>query len=143
MKKPILSIILILFLGMVSSVSVLATDSDSDFPFTDVYPTDSYYEAVKWAYENGIAKGITPTTFGPNATVTRAQTVTFLYRLAGSPDGGSHPFTDVPADAYFAGAVNWAVEQSITNGVTATEFAPDNDCTRAHIVTFLFRCFAE
>lgn len=118
--------------------------ADVDSPYTDVTLDQWYAKAVLWAVEEGITNGTSATTFSPNDTCTRAQIVTFLWRMQGEPEAkAASTFTDVPADAYFAGAVNWAVEQSITNGVTATEFAPDNDCTRAHIVTFLFRCFAE
>ena len=111
----------------------------TELPFQDVNANAYYAKAVRWAYENGIAKGTTPTTFSPNATVTRAQTVTFLYRLAGSPGGGSHPFTDVPADAYYADAVAWAYSQGIAQGTSATTFSPNAECSRGQIVTFLYR----
>ena len=116
----------------------------SEMPFTDV-AAGSYYEtAVLWAVENGITKGTSDTTFSPNATCSRAQIVTFLWRSQKSPaDGGENPFTDVAADAYYSSAVLWAVENGITAGTTATTFSPNNDCTRAQIVTFLFRCLGE
>ncbi len=110
-------------------------------PFTDV-PADSYYyDAVLWAVENGIAKGTSSTTFSPDDTCTRAQIVTFLWRSEQSPAAGSsNPFTDVSADAYYADAVLWAVKEAITTGTTRTNFSPDAECTRAQIVTFLWRC---
>ena len=109
--------------------------------FADV-PADSYYaKAVAWAVEQGITKGTSDTAFSPNATCTRAQIVTFLWRSQKSPaSDGVNPFTDVAADAYYANAVLWAAEDGITGGTTATTFSPDNNCTRAQIVTFLFRC---
>ena len=113
-------------------------------PFTDV-AADSYYErAVLWAVENGITKGTSDTTFSPNATCSRAQIVTFLWRSQKSPAAGSvNPFTDVSADAYYADAVLWAVKESVTSGTTATTFSPNADCTRAQIVTFIYRALAE
>ena len=109
--------------------------------FTDV-SSDSYCaDAVKWAVENGVTNGTTAATFSPNAACTRGQIVTFLWRAAGSPAPKTtvNPFTDVAADAYYAKAVLWAVENGITNGTTATTFSPDAPCTRAQAVTFLFR----
>ena len=113
-------------------------------PFTDV-AADSYYErAVLWAVENGITKGTSDTTFSPNATCSRAQIVTFLWRSQKSPAAGSvNPFPDVSADAYYADAVLWAVKESVTSGTTATTFSPNADCTRAQIVTFIYRALAE
>ena len=110
-------------------------------PFTDI-PADSYYyDAVLWAVENGITKGTSSTTFSPDDTCTRAQLVTFLWRSEQSPAAGSsNPFTDVSADAYYADAVLWAVKEAITTGTTRTTFSPDAECTRAQIVTFLWRC---
>ena len=109
--------------------------------FSDV-PADAYYaEAVRWAVSQGITKGTSDTTFSPNATCTRAQIVTFLWRAQGNPEAGTdNPFTDVAVDAYYADAVLWAVENGVTSGTTATTFSPNSDCTRAQIVTFLFRC---
>ena len=109
--------------------------------FADV-SSDSYCaDAVKWAVENGVTNGTTATTFSPNAACTRGQIVTFLWRAAGSPAPKTtvNPFTDVAADAYYAKAVLWAVENGITNGTTAATFSPDAPCTRAQAVTFLFR----
>lgn len=109
-------------------------------PFTDVKADAYYYDAVLWAVEKGVTSGTSATTFSPDATVTRGQTVTFLYRNAGSPEvSGTMPFTDVEADAYYAKAVQWAVRQKITTGTSETTFSPMSDCTRGQIVTFLYR----
>ena len=110
-------------------------------PFDDV-PADSYYhDAVLWAVENGITKGTSETTFSPNANCTRAHTVTFLWRAEKSPAAaGSNPFTDVAANEYYAEAVQWAVENGITEGTGETTFSPNIGATRAQIVTFLWRC---
>lgn len=109
-------------------------------PFADVKADAYYYDAVLWAVEKGVTSGTSATTFSPDATVTRGQTVTFLYRNAGSPEvSGTMPFTDVEADAYYAKAVQWAVQQKITTGTSETTFSPMSDCTRGQIVTFLYR----
>ena len=101
----------------------------------------SYYEkAVAWAIENGITTGTTATTFSPDATCTRGQSVTFLHRaLKGTAPTTVNGFTDVTADAFYADAVAWAVESGVTNGTSASTFSPNNGCTRAQIVTFLYR----
>ena len=110
-------------------------------PFADVPAGSYYYDAVLWAVENGIAKGTSDTTFSPNMTCSRAQIVTFLWRSEKSPAAGTaNPFADVKSTAYYAGAVLWAVKEDITKGTTNTTFSPDADCTRAQIVTFLWRC---
>lgn len=109
-------------------------------PFADVQADAYYYDAVLWAVEKGVTSGTSATTFSPDATVTRGQTVTFLYRNAGFPEvSGTMPFTDVEADAYYAKAVQWAVQQKITTGTSETTFSPMSDCTRGQIVTFLYR----
>ena len=109
-------------------------------PFADVKADAYYYDAVLWAVEKGVTSGTSATTFSPDATVTRGQTVTFLYRNAGSPEvSGTMPFTDVEADAYYAKAVQWAMQQKITTGTSETTFSPMSDCTRGQIVTFLYR----
>ena len=108
-------------------------------PFTDVTASDYYYNAVLWAVENGITTGTSETTFSPNESCTRAQCVTFLYRAVGSAATAKASFTDVSADAYYAPAVDWAVEKGVTTGTSATTFSPDDACTRAQIVTFLYR----
>ena len=112
--------------------------------FTDV-PADAYYhDAVLWAAQQGITTGTGAGIFDPNATVTRAQTVTFLYRFAGSPDiSGGSSFGDVASGTYYSDAVAWAVANFITTGNGENTFGPADDCTRAQIVTFLFRQLAE
>ena len=113
----------------------------STMPFTDVPVGSYYYDAVLWAVENGITKGTSDTTFSPNMTCSRAQIVTFLWRSEKSPTAGTaNPFADVKSTAYYADAVLWAVKENITKGTTSTTFSPNADCTRAQIVTFLWRC---
>ena len=110
-------------------------------PFTDVPVGSYYYDAVLWAVENGITKGTSNTTFSPNMTCSRAQIVAFLWRSEKSPAAGTaNPFADVKSTVYYADAVLWAVKEDITKGTTNTTFSPDADCTRAQIVTFLWRC---
>ena len=123
------------------TVTAAFSKTQTTVSFADV-SSDSYCAgAVKWAVENGVTNGTTATTFSPNAACTRGQIVTFLWRAAGSPAPKTtvNPFTDVAADAYYAKAVLWAVENGITNGTTAATFSPDAPCTRAQAVTFLFR----
>ena len=110
--------------------------------FADV-PANAYFaDAVKWAVDKGITNGLSDTMFGPYESCTRMQIVTFLWRAAGSPEPKAmSSFTDVPANAYYAKAVAWAVENGITNGMTATTFAPNATCTRGQIVTFLYRAY--
>lgn len=112
-------------------------------PFTDV-PVDSYYyDAVLWAVEQGITSGTSANTFSPDATCTRAQAVTFLYRYEKSPAvSGNNAFTDVVAGVYYSDAVQWAVNKYITAGTSNTTFSPNENCTRAQIVTFLYRDMA-
>ena len=113
-------------------------------PFTDVPVGSYYYDAVLWAVENGITKGTSETMFSPDATCSRAQIVTFLWRSQKSPAAGTaNPFTDVKASAYYADAVLWAVKEDVTKGTTNTTFSPDANCTRAQIVTFIWRALAE
>ena len=110
-------------------------------PFTDVPAGSYYYDAVLWAVENDITKGTSDTTFSPNMTCTRAQIVAFLWRSEKSPAAGTaNPFADVKSTAYYADAVLWAAKEDITKGTTNTTFSPNADCTRAQIVTFLWRC---
>ncbi len=112
--------------------------------FADVDKDAYYYEALLWAVENGITNGTSDTTFSPDASCTRGQMATFLYRNAKTPSvSGSHDFTDVKADAYYNDAVIWAADQKITNGTSDTTFSPDADCTRGQMVTFLYRYLAE
>ena len=109
-------------------------------PFTDVPVGSYYYNAVLWAIENGITEGTSDTTFSPDATCSRAQIVTFLWRAGGSPAAsGNSAFTDVASDAYYAAAVIWAEKNDITGGIGGGLFGSNNDCTRGQIVTFLYR----
>lgn len=135
-----------------SKVTIEATfaEKQADEPvapeklFADVSADDYYYEAVKWASENGVTGGIGENLFGAKLPCTRAQIVTFLWRAAGSPEPkGMSGFVDVSADAYYAKAVAWAVEQGIASGTAATTFSPDAVCTRAQSVAFLYRAFGE
>lgn len=132
---------------LVSNYSVL-TEAEaafaklsSDLPFTDVKESDYYYDAVAWALEMGITDGTSDTTFSPNASCTRAQMVTFLWRAAGSPEpsGKTNPFADVDETAYYFKALLWAVENGITDGTSATTFSPDMTCTRGQMAAFLYR----
>ena len=108
--------------------------------FVDVAPGSYCYEAVKWAVANGITKGTDATHFSPNATCTRGQVVTFMYRAEGEPAvGGSNGFVDVAAGSYCYNAVQWAVAKGITKGTDATHFSPNATCTRGQVVTFLYR----
>ena len=114
-------------------------------PFTDVKEGTYYYKAVLWAVEKGITNGTSETTFDPDETCTRGQIVTFLWRREGkpAPTGANNPFADVKPSAYFGSAVLWAVEKGITNGTSETTFDPNEDCTRAQVVTFLFRAYRD
>ena len=108
--------------------------------FTDVKSGAYYEKAVAWAVENNVTTGTSATTFSPDATVTRGQSVTFQWRAAGAPAAeGTNAFADVSANAFYASAVQWAVNAGVTTGTSATTFSPNSDCTRAQIVTFLFR----
>ncbi len=116
----------------------------SEMTFTDVKADSYYYKAVLWAVENKITSGMSDTLFAPDATCSRSQIVTFLYRMQNSPESkAENPFTDVKADAYYANAVLWAVENGVTTGASATTFDPAGDCTRGQIVTFLYRCLSK
>lgn len=117
--------------------------ANTDSPFADV-PADSYYyDAVLWAVEQGITSGTGAATFSPDATCTRAQAVTFLYRYEKSPAvSGTNDFADVSAGTYYADAVQWAVDKNVTTGTGAAAFSPDATCTRGQIVTFLYRDMA-
>ena len=111
-------------------------------PFTDVKPSDYYYNAVLWAVEQGITTGLNATTFGPDVTVTRGQVATFLYRAASAAKPSTfNPFTDVKTTAYNYNAILWAYDNRITTGTSDTTFSPDAYCTRAQIVTFLYRYY--
>ena len=110
-------------------------------PFGDVPETAYYAESVAWALNNGVAAGTSADSFSPDEACSRAQLMTFLWRAEGCPEPVSQdcPFTDVPADAYYTKAVLWAVEQGITSGTTDTTFSPKQVCTRAQVVSFLWR----
>ncbi len=113
-------------------------------PFTDLDKNEYYYKAVLWAVEEGITTGMSATTFEPNRACTRSQAVTFQWRAAGCPtSSANNPFADIPTGQWYTEAVLWAVEQGITTGISADKFAPNNTCTRAHIVTFLYRNLSE
>ncbi|MCD8376720.1 MAG: leucine-rich repeat protein [Oscillospiraceae bacterium] len=123
------------------AIAVL-TGSDAEFLFSDVTGTsDYYYTAVYWAYDRGITAGTSTTTFSPSSSCTRAQFVTFLWRMAGEPEPESadNPFTDVPSDQYYYDAVLWAYENKITAGTSTTTFTPNQPVNRAQAVTFLYR----
>lgn len=114
----------------------------TNHPFVDVASGSYYEKAVLWAVENGITDGMSDMTFCPDTTCTRAQSVTFLYRAAGSPTASSSSaFTDVPAGAYYSIAVAWAEQKEITGGIGSNLFGSHNDCTRAQVVTFLYRMY--
>ena len=112
--------------------------------FTDIAEGEYYYDAVLWAVEQGITSGVTPDTFGPDAVCSRAQIVTFLYQAMDRPAvTGENPFADVKPGDYYYTPVLWAVEAGITSGVDTAHFAPERDCIRAHVVTFLYKALAE
>ena len=114
-------------------------ETEPENPFTDISKNDYFYDAVLWAADKGITSGVTDTLFAPNASCTRAQMVTFLWRANGSPAVSGGSFSDVAADAYYASGVAWAVSEGITSGTGGNNFSPDAPCTRAQIVTFLYR----
>ena len=116
----------------------------SNVSFTDVKPGAYYYEAVKWAVENGITQGVGGNKFDPDGLCTRGQVVTFLHRAAKTPGTGAQSsFSDVPTTAFYYNAVNWAVGKGITNGTGGGKFSPNDTCTRGQVVTFLYRAFSE
>ena len=127
-----------------SKVEVKATfmEDNSVFNFFYDVPNDAFfYEAVKWAVKSGVTNGLSDTMFGPYESCTRAQIVTFLYRALKGTASGSTNFTDVKSDAFYTDAINWAVANNVTNGTSNTTFSPNADCTRAEIVTFLYRAY--
>ena len=113
--------------------------SEKTSPFTDIKESDYYYKAALWAYEQGLISG---TAFGGDVPCNRASTMTYMWKLAGSPSTSPSAFTDVPSTADYAQAVAWAVKEEITAGTSATTFSPGTTCTRAQIVTFLYRAYA-
>jgi hypothetical protein len=114
-------------------------------PFADVAEGQYYYKAVLWAVEQGITTGTAAGRFSPDSGCTRGQVVTFLWRAAGKPEPANeaHPFADVRAGEYYETPVIWAVENRVTTGTAADRFSPAATCTRAQIVTFLYRASAE
>ena len=127
------------------SMALSAAAMGAAAAFTDVAEDAYYADAVAWAAEKKITEGRGDGIFDPDATVTRGQFVTFLARSAEGKDMGTAKtiFTDVAESAYYSGAVNWAVENGITNGRTATTFEPSGNCKRGEVVTFLYRCYVE
>ena len=119
-------------------------DAGIETGFDDVDVAAYYDKAVAWAVEKGITAGTSENEFSPDVTITRAQFVTMLWAAKGKPEAaGEMPFLDVPADAYYAKAVAWAYANNITAGKSADSFAPDDPCTRAQIMTFLYNAYAE
>lgn len=117
-----------------------APESSGGNPFTDMATGSYYYDAVQWAVAQGITTGTTSTTFSPDTPCTRGQAVTFIHRANSSPKGNEESsFVDVASDAYYADAVQWVVSNGITNGTGTNKFSPNSSCTRAQIVTFLYR----
>ena len=126
--------------GQVTVEVTFVESQPEPLPFTDVAESDWFYDAVRYAYENGLMGGIGDNLFAPNHPTTRAQLVTILYRLEGEPAvTGQSPFTDVEADTWYTDAVTWAAEEGVVNGVSATQFAPGNNITREQLATILFR----
>jgi hypothetical protein len=129
----------------VLDLSAIAADQPgSDSPYSDVSTTDSYYDAVIWATNAGVTTGTGKGKFSPGATCTRGQVVTFLWRAAGEPQAASGiTFSDVAANAYYAQAVAWAVEEGITVGTSGTTFSPNASCTEGQVLTFLWRAMGQ
>lgn len=126
------------------SVNVTFVEMEAEpLPFTDVNEGDWFHDAVQYVYDNGLMDGVGDGQFAPNATTTRAQLVTILYRLAGEPDvSGQSDFTDVAAGQWYTDAVLWAAQKGIVNGISETEFSPSGDLTREQLATILYR-YAE
>ena len=129
--------------GQVSVEVTFVEAQPEPLPFTDVAETDWFHDAVRYVYDNGLMDGVGDGQFAPNATTTRAQLVTILYRLAGEPDvSGDVAFTDVESGLWYSNAVAWAAQNGIVNGISETEFAPSGDLTREQLATILYR-YAE
>ena len=129
--------------GQVTVTATFTETAPEPLPFTDVAEGDWFYDAVRYAYENGLMDGVGGNRFAPNSATTRAQLVTILYRLEGQPAvSGDLPFTDVEAGTWYTDAILWAAQNNIVNGVSDTEFAPGDDLTRQQLVTILYR-YAE
>ena len=133
--------IIALVLAAVLIFGIAPISFATENPFVDVRSDAYYYDPVLWAVKNGITSGIDATHFGPTATCNRAQVVTFLWRANGcpEPEKANNPFTDVEPGKFYEKAVLWAVEKGITSGISATAFGPNEGCTRAQVVTFLWR----
>ena len=127
------------------SLSLPAAAAADASPFTDVSPDDYFYSPVLWAVGGDVTQGVSDGKFAPYTTCTRGQVVTFLWRAMGFPDSQNetNPFTDVRESDYFCKPVLWAVEQDITNGTSATAFSPEETCSCAHILTFLWRAMGK
>lgn len=138
MKKRLICILLTLCM-LVSLMPVAAFATDSGMPFTDVKKTDWFYEAVQYAYENGLMNGTGDNQFSPNATITRSMIVTILYRMEGEPATVGEKFADVAADQYYADAVAWASANGIVEGYSNDKFGPDDPVTREQLATILYR----
>ena len=135
MKKPAAVLVLILIITAATAAAFAGS-----VPFTDVSETEPYYDAVVWAYENNVTKGITTELFSPGATCTRGQVVTFLWNANGRPDVlTENPFKDISGGRYYYKAVLWAYTKGIVAGTSADMFSPDKTCTKEQIITFLWR----
>ena len=147
MKKSLKNVLAaaLAVLMLVTAVPFASAAASTVNPFTDVSEDDYFFDAVIWAYSEGITTGTTATKFAPASTCTRGQVVTFLWRAMGEPDAVSseNPFEDVKESDYFYKAVLWAVEKEITTGTSAKRFSPDVTCTNAHIITFIWRAMGE
>ena len=131
---------------MITYLWIAAGSPESEMtenPFKDISASDYFYKPVLWAYEKGIASGVSAGEFGPDRTVTRGQSMTFLYGAAGRPAAGSEPFGDVNDGDYFKDAVAWAYSEGITSGTSAEKFSPEADCLREQIITFLYLHYAD
>ena len=119
-------------------------ETSAPVSFADIACGSYYEKAVQWAASQGIARGVSSSAFAPDLPVTRAEAVTFLWRYAGAPSvQNASSFLDVPSNAYFADAVSWAAKTGVTQGVSATSFAPDGGCTRGQIAVFLHRMLQD
>ena len=138
MKHKLLAFLLS---SLLLCTALLIPAGAAESPFTDVSPADACYDAVLWALDNGVTTGTSDTTFSPDQTCTRGQVVTFLWRAVGrpAPQTAVNPFRDVAAGSYYEQPILWAVEQGVTTGTSATAFSPEQTCTHAHILTFLWR----
>lgn len=145
MKKGMALLCVILSAVMLVSAFPAAALKTAKNPFSDINTDDYFYDAVLWAYEEGITTGTTATKFAPDSTCTRGQVVTFLWRALGEPEAKATDiaFSDVKVSDYFYKAVLWAVETGVTNGTGGTKFSPDVICTNAHILTFIWRAVGE